>query len=103
MRFGLPAIPAAIGGALVLGLLDTKAAFYWRALGHAFTPSAASVVIGALMIAFALLELQPWFQRLSAPPRLMPVGGLLTGFMGGLTRPTGGAALHVPAEKRARS
>ena len=44
-----------------------------------------AMLVTALMIVFALLELQPWFQKLKAPPRLMPVGGLVTGFFGGLT------------------
>jgi uncharacterized membrane protein YfcA len=85
LRFGLPAIPAAILGAYALGRLSTLPAFRWTFLGYSFEPSAAGVVIGCLMIAFAILELQPWFQRLSAPPRLMSVGGALTGFLGGLT------------------
>lgn len=84
-RFGLPAIPAAILGAFLLGRLSGFPAFHWQAFGYAFAPSASGVVIGALMIAFALLEVQPWFQKLSAPPRLMPLGGALTGFIGGLT------------------
>lgn len=85
LRFGLPAVPAAILGAYALGKLSALPALHWSLLGWSFRPSAAGVVIGCLMIAFAILELQPWFQRLSAPPRLMPVGGALTGFLGGLT------------------
>jgi uncharacterized membrane protein YfcA len=37
------------------------------------------------MILLAALELQRWFQELGAPVRFMPVGGLMTGFLGGLT------------------
>lgn len=37
------------------------------------------------MILFAALEMQSRFQQLQAPPRLMPLGGVLTGFFGGLT------------------
>ena len=85
LAFGLPAIPGAILGALVLDVLSEQPAFHWSAFGYGFTPSAAGVVIGGCLIAFAVLELQPWFQRLSAPPRMMPLGGLLTGFSGGLT------------------
>lgn len=85
-RFGLPAIPAAVAGAWLLGQLgDTPPVYEWQAFGEQFGPTAAGLVIGALMIAFALLELQPWFQRLVAPPRLMPLGGIITGFFGGLT------------------
>lgn len=85
-RFGLPAIPAAIAGAWLLAQLgDTAQMFTWTAFGAVFGPTAAGLTIGGLMILFAVLELQPWFQRLAAPPRLMPVGGLVTGFIGGLT------------------
>lgn len=84
-RFGLPAIPGAIIGALILSLLGDRAAFHWTAFGYTFTPSAAGVVIGLALIVFAALELTPWFQRLKAPQGAMPIGGAVTGFFGGLT------------------
>lgn len=85
LRFGLPAIPGAIAGAYLLSFLSEAPAFQWQVFGRVFTPSAAGVIIGASMIVFAILELMPWFQRLAAPPKLIPVGGLLTGLCGGLT------------------
>lgn len=86
LRFGLPAVPAAVLGAWLLALLgDTPRLFDWSLFGRRFGPTGAGLVVGALMILFALLELQPWFQRLRAPRRVMPVGGALTGFFGGLT------------------
>ena len=86
LKFGLPAIPAAIAGAWLLALLgDTPRLFAWSAWGRSFGPTGAGLTIGLLMILFAALELQRWFQELKAPPRLMPVGGLVTGFFGGLT------------------
>ena len=69
-RFGVPALFTAILGAYLLTYLDARI---------------ASIVIGFILIAFALLELQPWFQRLTFPKRYIPLGGLLTGFMGGLS------------------
>lgn len=86
LRFGAPAVPAAMAGAWVLGQLgDTSKLFAWRAFGSDLGPTAAGMTIGVLMILFAVLELQLWFQRLGAPPRLMPAGGVATGFVGGLT------------------
>jgi uncharacterized membrane protein YfcA len=83
--FGLPAIPAAVAGAWLLGQLDsTSRIFVWSALGRDFGPTAGGVTIGALMVVFAALELQPWFQRLAAPPKMIPLGGIITGFFGGL-------------------
>lgn len=85
-RFGLPAIPAAVAGAWLLSVLgSTDDLFTWTMFGRAFGPTAAGVAIGGLMVILAFLEFQPWFQRLAAPARMMPLGGLMTGFIGGLT------------------
>ena len=70
LRFGLPAVPSAILGAYLLTYMSARS---------------ASVVIGVVLIAFSLLELQSWFQRLTFPKKYIPLGGILTGFMGGLS------------------
>ena len=86
LMFGIAAVPAAIVGAWLLTLLgDTPRLFEWGAFDRRFGPTGAGLTIGLLMMLFAVLELLPWFQKLSAPRRLMPVGGLITGFFGGLT------------------
>jgi len=86
LKFGLPAIPAAVAGAWLLAWLgETPRLFEWSAFGRSFGPTGAGLTIGLLMILFAALELQRWFQALQAPPRLIPLGGLATGFFGGLT------------------
>ena len=86
LRFGVPAVPGALIGAGLLHLLATEdSLFRWSAFGRTYAPSGASVVVGVLMIVFALLELQRWFQRLSAPSRYMTAGGFATGLLGGLT------------------
>lgn len=86
LKFGIPAVPAAVAGAWLLALLgDTERLFEWSAFGQTFGPTGAGLTVGLLMIVFAALELQRWFQELKAPPRLMPLGGALTGFFGGLT------------------
>lgn len=85
-RFGVPAVPAAVAGAWVLAWLgETPRLFEWVAFGHRLGPTGAGLTIGLLMILFASLELQKWFHALQAPPQLMPVGGMITGFFGGLT------------------
>lgn len=86
LRFGLPAVPAAIAGAWLLGRLDAGSVlFSWSLAGRDFGPTPAAFVVGGVMISLGLLELQPWFQSLAAPPRLAPLGGLATGLLGGLT------------------
>jgi len=106
LKFGVPAVPAAVAGAWLLAQLgDTERLFEWYALGRWFGPTGAGLTIGLLMIAFAALELQRWFRDLEAPPRLMLLGGALTGFFGGLTGQQGAfrsmflLRLGLPAER----
>jgi uncharacterized membrane protein YfcA len=86
LRFGIPACLAAIVGARVLFLfaeLPAIGAYEW--IGHRFEVTWLKLVIGLLIIAFAALEILPRFQDLSFSPRLMPAGGILSGFFGGLS------------------
>ena len=86
MLLGIPAIPSAVLGAWLLAMLgDTPRIFEWTVFGGWFGPTGAGLAVGVLLIVFAALELQTWFHKLAAPPNLMPVGGVLTGFFGGLT------------------
>lgn len=68
LQFGLPAILAAYLGAQFLFVLP-----------H------AKQVVAALMIIFALVELLPRFKKIQLGARWMPLGGVLSGFFGGLT------------------
>ncbi len=86
-KFGLPAIIAAVLGALALGWFASSGsgltiAVNEQALFH-ITP--VKLLIGALMIAFALFELLPRFRGLEFARRHLPWGGLLSGFFGGLS------------------
>lgn len=85
-RFGLPAALAAVAGATLLALVaDLPAIATYELAGrpHQITPVKAA--IGLLIVGFALLELSPAFARLAFPPRWLVVGGLLSGFFGGLS------------------
>lgn len=85
-RFGIPAIPATVAGAWALAVLgESDRVFVWTGFDRTFGPTGAGIAIGTMLMVLALLELQPRFQRLAAPARLLPLGGLLTGFIGGLT------------------
>ncbi|MGE0409270.1 MAG: TSUP family transporter [Amphiplicatus sp.] len=86
LRFGLPAVLGAIIGALLLGALGSGGpVFSLEAFGRTLAPTGAALVIGLLLIVFAALELQPWFQQLGFPVRFIPIGGVFTGFFGGLS------------------
>jgi uncharacterized membrane protein YfcA len=70
VAFGLPAALASFLGAKVLLGLDAEL---------------ARVVVGLLIVVFALLELNPRTGKLALPRSLLPLGGLLSGFVGGLS------------------
>ena len=86
IRFGLPALLAALGGAWLLGrLAAAEPLVAYEAFGRTFEVMPVKLAIGLLLAAFATLEVLPWFRGLAFPPRLMPLGGILSGFFGGLS------------------
>ncbi len=95
LRFGLPAIAAAFIGAGLLTLMAPSAPlFEYHLAGHAASITITKLIASVLLAFFAMLELLPWYQQLSFPRRLLPLGGALSGFFGGLTGMQG--ALRAP-------
>jgi hypothetical protein len=87
LRFGLPAVAAAVLGALVLGWLARLDSSITVEVNAAEVSQITPVkfLIGLLMIFFALFELLPRFRKLEFNRRWLPLGGLLSGFFGGLS------------------
>jgi uncharacterized protein len=86
LKFGLPAILAALLGArLLLYLSDLQPLLHYQVLGREAQVMPVKLVVAALMVAFALFELAPRLGKLSLPPRYLPLGGVLSGFFGGLS------------------
>lgn len=87
LKFGIPAILAAVFGAMALGFLvrldDRLTVNVNEVEVSDITP--VKMMIGLLMIGFALFELLPRFRNLEFDRRYLPVGGLLSGFFGGLS------------------
>ena len=86
MRFAIPAIVASVLGALALNSLAHLAPLHtWSLQGieHKVTP--IGLTIGVLMILFALFELHPRADKLAFPRSVLPLGGVLSGFLGGLS------------------
>ncbi|MGB5347568.1 MAG: TSUP family transporter [Woeseia sp.] len=86
LRFGVPAGAAALLGAYALLQLSSLPVV-WRYDGFGATRNveAVQLAIGILIMLFAALELSPRFARLAIPPRFLPLGGLVSGFFGGLS------------------
>lgn len=54
-------------------------------LGHTFNTTSLKLVVGILMIFFAVLEGFPKFKDISIDQKYLPLGGIISGFFGGLT------------------
>jgi uncharacterized membrane protein YfcA len=86
LRFGLPAIPAAFVGAwLLLGLTRLEPIYVYQVAGKEFQITPVKLVIAVFMVVFALTELGALLKRLSIPRSWLPVGGVLSGFFGGVS------------------
>jgi uncharacterized protein len=86
LRFGLPAIAAALVGAWLLGKLSAAEPLVaYQVFGRTFEVLPVKLAIGILLAAFAAVEVLPGFQGLAFPARWMPLGGILSGFCGGLS------------------
>lgn len=86
IRFGLPAAGAALLGAAALVAIGELAPWFrWSAFGtvHEITPLA--LAIAALMLGFAFLELRPPKSGNGLSERWLPIGGALSGFLGGFS------------------
>lgn len=84
-RFGLPAMLAAAAGAWLLGKIPHQPLVEYTLGSRHFSISLLKLIIGLLMAFFALFELLPFFNKLTVAPKWLPVGGLLSGFFGGLS------------------
>ena len=86
LRFGLPAVLAALLGAWLLSRLGTLPALHaYDAFGHRFEILPLKLVIGVLLLLFALIELVPKLRDMTFDARWQPLGGALSGFFGGLS------------------
>lgn len=86
LRFGLPALAASFFGAWVLLSLAQAAPLAAYSLGgREFAIQPVKLTIAVLMAGFAGLELWPWFRKLAFDRKYLPLGGVLSGFFGGLS------------------
>jgi len=86
LRFGLPAMIATIPGAWLLtnlsGLPELHA-YSLAGMQAAVTP--VKLIVGLLLIFFATAEWIPFLKNMPIPAKALPLGGLLSGFFGGLS------------------
>lgn len=86
LRFALPAVLAAALGATLLGALAHGTPWLtWSQAGLERRVTPLGVTIGGLVVAMAIFELSPLSERLRFPRAALPLGGLVSGFLGGLS------------------
>lgn len=85
-RFGAPAVVAAfLGGLALVGIARVPPLLAYTLAGRPASITAVKVVIAMLMVVFALFELLPRLREWRVGRRYLTLGGLLSGFFGGLS------------------
>jgi len=86
LRFGLPAIIAALAGAGLLHLLaDVPSLGSYYIGSREFQISPVKLTIAVLLILFSVIELSSKLSNITFDKKYLPIGGLLSGFFGGLS------------------
>lgn len=86
LRFGLPSMIAAVAGAWLLSQITVmEPLFKYEFIGGLFFVEPVKLVIAVMLILFSIVEMLPDSKVFSFRPDMLPVGGLLSGFFGGLS------------------
>ena len=86
LGFGIPAILAAVVGATLLeSMTRLGEVARYSVAGRECVITPIKLVIGVLMLFFAVFELAPRFKKIRFGRKYLVVGGVLSGFFGGLS------------------
>ncbi|GGD30818.1 sulfite exporter TauE/SafE family protein [Flavobacterium orientale] len=86
LRFGIPAVIAAvIGSWILINSTDWQPLFAYTAFGNYFEVYPMKFIIAILLIIFASMDLIPYFSKLQFSKDKLSIGGVLSGFFGGLS------------------
>lgn len=86
LKFGIPAVLAAAVGALLLDYVSQIDEIYnYTLFGKEFSVTPVKLMIAILMIIFAVFEAVPTLKKFEVKDKMIPVGGVLSGFFGGLS------------------
>lgn len=84
--FGLASVAGALAGAWCLQWISGMTLTYqYQFAGYSFTTDAIHLLIAVVILLFALIEISPALEHLALPAKWLPVGGILSGFFGGLS------------------
>lgn len=86
LRFGTPAAIGAFAGAWLLYLLPGQTVLFSYELGaKGFSVTPIKLMVGSLMVCFALFEAIPFLKKIEFSRDKIYLGGLISGFFGGLS------------------
>jgi uncharacterized protein len=86
IRFGLPALISAVAGGFLLDYFGKVDSIHsYELAGKIFDVTLLKVVIGSLMIFFAWFDLDPRMAQITMDKKWIPLGGVLSGFFGGVS------------------
>ncbi len=86
MRFGIPAVLAAVAGALLMvRLAGAEPWFSYQLFQREWEVYPLKVLIGVVLFVFAWFDLLPVFAKLEFGRKWLSLGGALSGFFGGLS------------------
>lgn len=86
IQFGIPALIFALLGALLLDKITYATIIAEYTINNTvFQIKIMKSIVAILLIFFALFELLPKLKNLQFPKKYLPVGGILSGFFGGLS------------------
>jgi uncharacterized membrane protein YfcA len=86
LKFGLPAIVTAFFGAIVLiWFSGMEPIFSYRLFDRMFSIQPVQFIIGILILIFVFVEMLPKFKNIAIDKKYLPLGGIISGFFGGLS------------------
>jgi hypothetical protein len=85
IRFGVPAILASFAGAwILLRITGLPSIYEYQLWGNAFEITPVKLIIAVLLLFFSLFEVLPVLQKIEFGGNRLILGGILSGFFGGL-------------------
>lgn len=86
LRFGIPSLLASLAGAWILAIIAGSQPLLSYSIGsHSFLVLPIKLVVGVLLVVFSLFEILPYTSAIQFGRHSMVLGGLLSGFFGGLS------------------
>ena len=86
LKFGIPSILAAfIGAWILIQITDLQPLYSYTLWGKDYEITPIKFFVSILLIFFAVAEYMPLFERLQLKEKHLPLGGILSGFFGGLS------------------